>query len=170
MMTETPRIYLDLDGVMADFDAHFPTTFNCDHRSMADDDMWAQINGHPSYFRDMPVCPGAIEFWDTIRHMEPIILTACPRSNYAHVARQKREWVRQHLSCGAMVLPVMGGRNKPLFMHEPGDILIDDFERNTKAWEAEGGIAILHRSFEQTERALMDHVQAGGLKLEGADG
>ncbi|WP_457663678.1 5' nucleotidase, NT5C type [Sinorhizobium medicae] len=149
-----PNVYLDLDGVMADFDAHFPATFGLDHRSLADDDMWAQINAHQSYFRDMPQCPGAKEFFDRISWLDPIILTACPKSNYQHVARQKREWVREHLSTTCHILPVMGGRNKPLFMHSRGDILIDDFERNTKAWRLEGGFAILHRDFKTTRDEL----------------
>lgn len=153
-MSEYPRIYLDLDGVMADFDAHFPALFGVDHRTILDDDMWATINAHPSYFRDMPVCEGAKAFFDGISWLNPIILTACPKSNYAHVARQKREWVREHLSKRATVLPVMGGRNKPLFMHQVGDILIDDFERNTKAWQDEGGIAILHKDFKTTKYDL----------------
>lgn len=153
-MSKQPHVYLDLDGVMADFDAHFPATFGLDHRSMADDDMWAQINAHPSYFRDMPVCEGAKEFFFRIEWLNPIILTACPRSNYAHVARQKREWVREHLSASCHILPVMGGRNKPLFMHSRGDILIDDFEKNTTAWALEGGFAILHRDFETTRDEL----------------
>lgn len=148
------RVYLDLDGVMADFDAHFPATFGLDHRSMADDDMWLTINGHASYFRDMPPCGGAIEFFRSIEHLDPIILTACPKSNYAHVAGQKREWVREHLSATATILPVMGGRHKPLFMHAAGDILIDDFEKNTLAWEAAGGTAILHRDFSTTAAAI----------------
>ena len=160
-MNDRRRIYLDLDGVMADFDAHFPATFGLDHRDMADDAMWTTINAHPSYFRDMPPCPGATDFFSTIAGLDPIILTACPRSNYQHVARQKRAWVREHLSTSIIILPVMGGRNKGLFMHAPGDILIDDFERNTKAWEAEGGIAILHRSFEETRRALDGHMAIG---------
>jgi 5'-nucleotidase len=150
------RLYLDLDGVMADFDAHFPAIFGVDHRGLADDDMWAVINAHPSYFRDMPVCQGALQFFDDIRHLEPIILTACPRTNYAHAARQKREWVRHHLGTGLTVLPVMGGRNKPLFMHAPGDVLVDDFERNTNAWTEAGGEAILHRNFDDTRAALAD--------------
>jgi hypothetical protein len=45
------RLYLDLDGVMADFDGTFPAVFGLDHRDMADDDMWLKINGHPSFFR-----------------------------------------------------------------------------------------------------------------------
>jgi len=151
------RLYLDLDGVMADFDAHFPAVFGLDHRGMADDAMWATINAHPSYFRDMPPCPGAVEFFREIGHLDPIILTACPRTNYPHVARQKREWVREHLSATTTVLPVMGGHNKPLFMHAPGDILIDDFEKNTRAWSEAGGVAILHRGFASTRHDLRDH-------------
>lgn len=142
-----PRIYLDLDGVMADFDAHFPAVFGLDHRALADDAMWEIINAHPSYFRDMPPCGGAIDFFREIEHLDPIILTACPKSNYVNAATQKREWVREHLSRDIMVLPVMGGRHKPLFMHAPGDILIDDYERNIELWRAAGGVGIRHVNF-----------------------
>lgn len=152
----TKRLYLDLDGVMADFDAHFPATFGLDHKSMADDDMWLTINGHASYFRDMPPCPGALEFFAQVADRNPIILTACPKSNYAHVARQKREWVREHLSEDLMVLPVMGGRNKPLFMHAARDVLVDDFKKNIDAWEAEGGVGVLHVNFAATLAALSE--------------
>ena len=168
-MNDGPRLYLDLDGVMADFDAHFPALFGVDHRTLLDDDMWAQINAHASYFRDMPVCPGAKEFFQSIEELDPIILTACPKSNYAHVARQKREWVREHLSSTCHVLPVMGGRNKPLFMHSPGDILIDDFEKNIKAWQDEGGVGIHHEGcFQDTQNHLIGayaRVAKGGLPV-----
>lgn len=148
------RLFLDLDGVMADFDAHFPATFGLDHRGLADDDMWKVINAHPSYFRDMPPCEGAIEFFREIEHLDPIILTACPKSNYAHAATQKRAWVRQHLSNKTLILPVMGGRHKPLFMHAQGDVLIDDFPTNCAAWEQAGGIAIQHTDFDITRARI----------------
>ncbi len=81
-MNQRNLLYLDLDGVMADFDAHFPAQFGLDHKSMADDAMWETINRHPTYFRDMPVCIGAKEFFDSVAWADPIILTACPRTNY----------------------------------------------------------------------------------------
>lgn len=154
-------LYLDLDGVMADFDAHFPATFGLDHRGLADDAMWARINAHPSYFRDMPPMPGALYFFQEIEPLAPVILTACPKSAYAHAARQKRAWVREHLGSDTVVLPVMGGSNKPLFMHRPGDILIDDFRRNTEAWAAAGGRAILHRNFTDTLAMLRSALAKG---------
>lgn len=95
-----------------------------------------------------------MEFFRSIEHLDPIILTACPKSNWAHVATQKAEWVRSHLSAHVTVLPVLGGSSKPLFMHTKVDILIDDFRRNTEAWAAAGGLAILHRSFESTSAEL----------------
>lgn len=168
----TRRVYLDLDGVMADFDAHFPAVFGLDHRSMADDAMWATINAHPSYFRDMPPCVGAVEFFKSIEHLRPIILTACPKTNYVNAATQKRAWVREHLSPHVTVLPVMGGRHKPLFMQESGDILIDDWRKNTEAWEAAGGIAILHRDFATTLNELRTTAAlgaAGAMENGGED-
>lgn len=150
----TAKLFLDLDGVLADFDAHFPATFGLDHRGLADDAMWERINAHPNYFLDMPPCDGALDFWRSVRDLDPIILTSCPRTNYAHVARQKRLWVREHLSGEILVLPVLGGHNKPLFMHSPGDILIDDFAKNIEAWEKAGGFGILHHDFPSTMKAL----------------
>ncbi|HIE1458599.1 TPA: 5' nucleotidase, NT5C type [Stenotrophomonas maltophilia] len=137
-------IYVDLDGVMADFDAAFPTLFGLDHRLLADDEMWKHINNHPSFFRDLPPMHGAVEFFHSIHHLNPVILTACPKSNYPLAAMQKLQWVREHLSATCLVLPVLGGRHKPLFMHQPGDVLIDDFEANCDAWTAAGGVAIRH--------------------------
>ncbi|MBZ9939109.1 hypothetical protein LB518_22625 [Mesorhizobium sp. BR1-1-16] len=128
--------------------------FGLDHKGLADDAMWQIINAHPSYFRDMPPCPGAIDFFRSIEHLDPIVLTACPKSNYVNAATQKREWVREHLSRDIMVLPVMGGRHKPLFMHAPGDVLIDDFEKNIDAWRAAGGVGVLHENFIVTAAAL----------------
>ena len=154
------RLYLDLDGVMADFDAAFPVVFGLDHKSMADAAMWEKINAHPSFFRDLPPCPGARDFFHEIEHLSPIILTACPRTNYAKVAGQKREWVRANLSRELTVLPVMGGRNKPLFMHAAGDVLIDDWEKNTLAWTAAGGLSILHRDWHETRSALANAIEA----------
>lgn len=159
------RIYLDLDGVMADFDGSFPRVFGLDHRNMADDEMWAKINSHPTFFRDLPPMDGALEFFWSIERLKPIILTACPKSNYAHVAMQKREWVREHLSPDVQVLPVMGGANKPLFMHAPGDILIDDYRRNTEAWATAGGFAILHREFEKTRSTLWFVLEHGRMPI-----
>lgn len=144
----TKRVFLDLDGVMADFDAYFRALFGIETRDVADDEMWDKITSAGTFFRDMPVCPDALDFFQDILRLDNMtdlsILTACPKSNYAHVAKQKREWVREHLGTDVTVIPTCGGTSKPLFMHAAGDILIDDFDRNCAAWAKAGGVSIHH--------------------------
>jgi hypothetical protein len=124
--------------------------------------MWQVINAHESYFLDMPTCVGAVKFFREIEKFSPIILTACPRTNYANAAMQKRQWVRKHLSENVTVLPVIGGHNKWLFMHAPGDILIDDYEKNLKPWRKAGGRGILHTNFPSTLVDLYAAIPARG--------
>lgn len=148
------RLYIDLDGVMADFDKYFLQEFGVESQKLDDPTLWKWINGHGNFFRNLPLCEGALEFFRSVEHLNPTILTACPKSNYAVAAVQKRQWVYEHLSKDVTVIPMMGGKNKRLFMHAPGDILIDDFEKNCIPWAEHGGIAILHKDFESTRDNL----------------
>lgn len=163
---DTRTLYIDLDGVMADFDASFPAIFGLDHRTLDDDVLWMHINGHPSFFRDLPPMSGAVEFFRSVEHLQPVILTACPKSSYSVAAQQKRAWVREHLSATCLVLPVLGGVNKPLFMHQAGDVLIDDFEKNCVAWTRAGGLAVRHEGDWSLTTALLAEA---GVVIEGAD-
>jgi hypothetical protein len=49
--------------------------------------------------------------------------------------------------------------HKPHHVH-PGDILVDDYDVNTKAWEEAGGISILFENSIQAIIALNKHIQA----------
>jgi hypothetical protein len=150
------RIYLDLDGVMADFDKHFKDTFDSEPNDWPDSQMWKMINSYETFYADLPLMPGALRLFEKLTDsFDVIILTACPRSNYTAAALQKKAWVREHLSDDITILPVMGGKNKSLFMHEAGDILIDDMEKNCKAWQDLGGIAIVHKSVDDTISQLI---------------
>lgn len=149
------RLYLDLDGVVADFEGGFQKIFKKHHKSISDIEMWKHINEYGTFFQDIEPFKGALHFFDLLAsNFDIMILTACPKSNYWDAAKQKKQWVKTHMSPNVMVLPVLGGKNKALFMNEPGDILIDDFEKNIKSWEKEGGIGILHKDFLDTCKKL----------------
>lgn len=145
------KLYIDLDGVMADFDRYFLESFGVQSSTLDDPTMWKWINAHGNFFSSLPPCEGAIDFFNSVKHLNPIILTACPKTNYAVAAVQKRAWVYKHLDPDTMVVPMLGGKNKALFMHRPGDILIDDFEKNCVSWREHGGLAIQHRDFNRTK-------------------
>ncbi len=152
-------LYLDMDGVLADFEGGFAKRANIAHNSVSDEAMWEIINAWPDFFRQLPVMDGAKNFFAHVEELQPIILTACPRSNYKAVADQKREWIREHISTEILICPVMGGVNKPLFMNAPGDVLVDDHERNCRVWREANGIAIQHQytDFDATLFALKSH-------------
>lgn len=150
------QVYLDLDGVMADFDWHFPKRFGFNQHDVSDEEMWKHIDSSPNFFLEMPMCGGAKEFWNDIEHLDPIILTACPKSNYIEAAKQKKAWCRNNLSSTVTVLPVLGGTKKFLFMNNPNDILIDDFPKNIDMWVKHDGAGILHTNFALTRSRLKE--------------
>ena len=137
-------LFLDLDGVMADFDGGFPAKFGYDHRAVPDEVMWAEIEKDGKFFRELPPCAGALEFFSRARWYSPVILTACPADKFSDVAEQKRAWVRKWLGSQVPIVFTVGGKTKQLYMHKPGDILIDDFPRNVERWNKAGGEGILH--------------------------
>ena len=153
------KIYLDLDGVMADFDTHFIEYFDAKPNDFEDGQMWKMINGYDQFYANLPMMKDAKKLFDFLNERFDVsILTACPRSNYKNAAMQKRQWVRKHLSKDVVIIPMMGGVNKAMFMHEPGDILIDDMEKNCNAWKEQGGVAIQHNSVEETLDILKELV------------
>ena len=144
-------LFLDLDGVFADFDGGFPALFGFDHREAGDEVMWKTINEYGTFFRDLPVCEGSLEFFNSVAHLSPIILTACPKDDFENIAKQKRAWVREHLGDDVRIIYSPGGKSKPLYMHRPGDILVDDFKPNIDRWNKALGNGIHHNgSFART--------------------
>ena len=154
------KVYLDLDGVLADFDRHFKDTFGTHPNAVSDKVLWQKIGGYDTFFLDLPLMPEAVLLFNFLNvRFDVSILTACPKSFYQKAALQKRLWVRRHLSTQVTVLPVMGGKNKGLFMHDAGDLLIDDMTKNCQAWDELGGKSIIHFDA-QTTMGIMKKLMA----------
>jgi len=141
------QLFVDLDGVLADFDHGFENLFG--HRPAYRDgpefgpDKWHKIQEAGAFFRNLRPMLDHRELWDGVAHLDPIILTGVPHS-VPDVFVQKRGWVDEHI--GAHV-HVVGCLSKDKCKHaNPGDILIDDWERYRHLWEGMGGRWITHRS------------------------
>lgn len=134
---------LDLDGFLADFDEGFKSRFGKCPKSIPKQLKWELVHGARDFFLTLQPIPGAIDFFRTVRHLNPVILTGCPHYNYESAAKQKRAWSRLNLDRDITVLPCLGSSRKYLFMHRLGDVLVDDRRDVCNLWSDNGGRAIL---------------------------
>lgn len=152
------RLYLDCDGVLADFDRHFEETFGQPPRDYEDKNgskiFWRDIkNEAPTFYRDLPLMPDARELFDAVENFRPIILTGCPRGGWAEP--QKLAWAAEHFPGIPMV--VCMSRDKRNYC-QPGDVLIDDRTHYQERWESAGGVWITHTSAKDSIEALGQHM------------
>lgn len=150
------RLYLDCDGVLADFDKHFIDCFGKPPRDYEDKHgskiFWHDIESEqPTFYRDLPLMPDAMDLFEAVAHMRPIILTGCPRGGWAEP--QKLAWAKHHFPGIPMV--VCMSRNKRDWC-QPGDVLIDDRPNHKARWEEAGGVWITHTSAAESIAKLRD--------------
>lgn len=153
-------LFLDLDGVLADFDTHVEALFGAPPSDLPLSQMWARAAATPGFFETMPLMPDALELWDFCRPFRPQILTGLPRGRWAE--KQKRRWVAAHLGPDVPVITCLS-RNKCDFAN-PGDVLVDDTTKYAHLWEARGGRFIRHtsasESIAQLQRLGYEHDDA----------
>lgn len=134
------EIFCDLDGVLADFDAHADALFGRERRQWAPSRFWRAVADHGQFFLTMPWLVEGLTLWSTFAH-KPTILTALPRTDQAKVQQQKVAWCLRELGPFVTVICVPPERDKSEWC-SPGAILIDDRERNCARWRAAGGVAL----------------------------
>src|SRR3982750_160704 len=150
-----PRLFLDADGVLADFDRAAcellglkPKAFIAKHGR---GQFWKRLARAPSFYGALPEMPDARVLFDAVKHLRPTILTGLPAGSWA--APQKVEWAAEHFP-GVPIITCMA-RDKHLHMH-PGDVLVDDREKHRAEYEAAGGVVVHHTKDEDSLRQLAD--------------
>jgi hypothetical protein len=149
MWTSENTLYLDMDGVLADFDRHArivcddtePSKYEEKHGTEA---FWNKINSDRDFFLNLEYMVDARELYDAVKHLEPVILTGIPRGMDPH-DNQKILWSKKKFGHQQRIICCQASK-KHTFMKAKGDILIDDRFRNMKKWDRAGGIFVLHKS------------------------
>jgi hypothetical protein len=157
------QLYLDCDGVLADFDRGAtqllgmpPRVFEKRRGLSA---FWREIARHPDFYGTLPLMPDAMILFEAVRHLDPIILTGLPRGQWA--APQKVRWAAEHFP-GTRILTVMAV-DKRKHCHS-GDILVDDQLKHAHLWQDAGGTFVHHRNAEQT----IDELSSLGVPVTAA--
>jgi len=149
------QLFLDADNFLFDFSGGFVRRFGFKEDGLEKKEMWRLIYSVPDFFSTLEFMPGAEEFYWSVSHKKPIILTAVPVSNVEMATRQKRELVRKRLGHRVLMIPA-AGVPKSTFMFNKGDILADDYGKNCIEWEAAGGVAIKHENWGLTSQRLFE--------------
>tara|TARA_R100001530_G_scaffold55615_1_gene40780 strand:+ start:202 stop:801 length:600 start_codon:yes stop_codon:yes gene_type:complete len=151
---ENRNILLDMDGVICDFlnpaaravdlDLSLVPKGHWDVFAQAGcdvDEVWGKIDNY-EFWANLPVIPGAKEFVAQLQEhcLSVTILTSSAWSSDG--PKGKMDWLRKHFGKGTKAYICYGGASKALCA-KPNSILIDDCDRNTDAFEAVGGEAIL---------------------------
>lgn len=147
------RLYLDCDGVLADFDSGFESKFRMKSQRYEDKfgtkAFWTAIKEDLNFFGTLPLMSDAMELFNEVKHLRPIILTGCPFGEWAE--HQKFKWRDKYFSGIPMITCL--SKDKRLYC-EPEDILIDDTVKYKSLWEDAGGLFILHTSAKESIKQL----------------
>ena len=152
-----PQIYIDLDGVLADF---FGELWNMYQENNTKEDAWEDlkrelspseqdklvrsINNPIDFFANLDMLPGGkiLITWLQKNNI-PFRILSAPLSGdkKSDSIEGKREWLNQH---GLESVPAIFTSNKQDYAMSNGvsNILIDDFGKNITAWKKQGGIGI----------------------------
>lgn len=147
------QLFLDCDGVLADFNNHFETTFGMssdEYESLhGSSKFWNDIKNCGEFFFDLPLVPDAKDLYEGVKHLRPIILTGTPFGHWSVV--QKLAWRNKHFP-GVPMVTCLSKRKRDYC--QPGDVLIDDLQKYKHLWVEAGGIFILHTSAQQSIEEL----------------
>ena len=149
-------IYLDMDGVVADFDEYAARTLGIPpSQGIYPNEVWYKLATNSRLYRDLVKTPYAdkLVFQCSViakqQGYKLKFLTAVPKGNDVPWAfYDKVIWAQKYFPG----IPVMFGPfSKDKYIHcQPGDILIDDRTSNIEEWRVAGGLGILHRDFDDT--------------------
>jgi hypothetical protein len=149
------QLYLDCDGVLADFDSAAtgllgapPRVFQKRH---GPGEFWKRLQRHPDFYGSLPLMSDALELFGAVRHLDPTILTGLPRGTWA--APQKVRWAAAHFPGTRIITCLAADKRRHA---RDGDILVDDTLKYRDLWCGAGGIFVHHRGAKSSIAALRE--------------
>jgi 5'(3')-deoxyribonucleotidase len=147
------QLFLDCDGVLANFDKGAEAALGMPPKAFEQRHglgrFWARLHRTPDFYARLEELPDARELFDGVKHLNPVILTGCPRGGWAE--DQKVRWADEHFP-GTRIITCMARDKRD--HGQRGDILIDDTLRHRERWEETCGVFIHHRNARQSLAAL----------------
>jgi len=165
MATYNSIVYVDMDGVLADFDQGVYNITGTSPDTISEEELWNAINeyGKSKFFSELPWMSGSKEMWNFITNnfLKVKILSALGKSDKGNnqTAQGKTAWLRHNLpSLRESDIILVENKHRKRHYSRPGDIIIDDTPVVIQEWIKKGGIGILHVSATGTINQLKKYV------------
>lgn len=147
------KLYIDSDGVIADFEGLVHSMFEKKGIPFNKKNMWGMVDYYDKtvapFFESLQVIDGAATLLDyaTTNFDDVAILTACGYTP-KNAADQKATWYGKHFP-SMTVICVATSKDKAQYATSTS-ILVDDRSHSIDPWREAGGIGILHTSVSDT--------------------
>jgi hypothetical protein len=149
-------LFVDLDGVLVDFDSGVERVTGARPSEQLPRAMWPRLARTPSFYTHLEWTPDGPLLWEHVRTYHPTILTGLPLGRWA--APQKRAWCERELGREVRVITCMSRekshRARTATPLDVTPVLIDDRASLRDAFEREGGLFIHHVEAASTIAAL----------------
>ena len=148
-----PHLYLDMDGVQADFFGAWASHHNVpSYKDIPDPeaaiDMLAASGPAKVYqfFAELKPLPGGMRIIQWLnQHSVPFTVLSAPLRGEPHAAiAGKKAWLDQHNPGTSQYAIFTSKKFKYALKDGHPQVLVDDFGRYLTAWNEEGGIAVKH--------------------------
>jgi len=151
------RVYLDLDGVLADFFGEWARLDGKDHYKDIDNPeaKLELVRQHPTFWVDLPLLPHARQLVaHVIKEFGSYYICSTPLTGDPRSSPGKLAWVGMHFS-DMPPKHIELTHNKAMFATLGGNpcILVDDYGRNVASWRSAGGIGIKYEDHDYTRVA-----------------
>ena len=170
-----PVVYLDMDGVIADFFGGVEKLYGVSHwKQLTSDkskdlrqDVIDRITG-TNFFETLPKFPSADPLIAMIKKFTGgkfSILTSPLRGDHDNSAKWKKVWINQNIEQPDETI-VSGRKEKYATTKGTANILVDDRPINIQKWQDKGGYGILYQanknSLSTIEQALKNYGEKNG--------
>ena len=155
-------IYLDLDGVVADFVKRYKELYRMEpkeaEKSKKFDSFFDEFIA-TNQFATLDLMPGALDAIAFLRKLNvptQILSSTANQQRYDTISKQKMVWLQTH---GITFNPIfVPGKDLKYKYAAPDKIIIDDTESVIEDWRKAGGIGILHKDWPTTLAILRLYV------------
>ncbi len=157
----TTVLFVDLDGVLTDFDNGVRRATGKLPSEQRLSSMWRALARTKGFYDRLEWLADGRRLWEAVQPASPVILTGLPLGNWAEP--QKRSWCRRELGPEVPVITCLSrhkAREAGAWLEERRlsddvlPVLVDDRLKQREDWEAWGGRFILHYDLGETLRQL----------------